>query len=175
MKSLMRIIIWLIMLIGGVLGGLWLDKCLFSKLYGSLWYHLISFLIGALLLIVVVIISRNTGRTLAKYGRKGELPRMETNCLVKTGVYEYMRHPMHLGLLLFPFTFAFLSGSISFVIIIAPLEVVFMLMMIKFVEEPEAMAKFGDEYQIYMKTTPSFCFKKKCLQALFRKVKKDAV
>ncbi len=165
-------LVWLVMLVGGVWGGFLLDARLFPHLYGNLWVHLTSFFIGLVLLRLVMAVSRNTGRTLAKYGREGDLPRMETNRLVTEGVYRYMRHPMHLGLLLFPFAFAFLAGSPSFVLMIAPLEVIFMLLMIKWVEEPEAIRKFGDTYLDYMKSTPWFCLKKKCLKMLFQKVEK---
>ncbi len=172
MKATVRILVWFIMLAGGVWGGFLLDSHLFPYLYGSLWLHLISFIIGLGLLKLVMTISRNTGRTLAKYGREGDLPRMETNRLVVKGVYHYMRHPMHLGLLLFPFSFAFLAGSPSFVLLIAPLEVVFMLLMIKWIEEPEAIRKFGDAYRSYMEKTPWFCLKTDCLKMLLNKVEK---
>ena len=174
MKSLFRIIIWVIMLPGGIWAGIFLDKILFPAVYTNLWFHLAGFMVGLGLLKIVMTVSRNTGRMLAKYGREGELPRMETNKLVTEGVYKQMRHPMHLGLLLFPFAFAFLAGSPSFILIIAPLEVLFILLMIKWVEEPEAIAKFGDEYLDYMKSTPWFCFRKECLKMLLRKVEKNS-
>jgi protein-S-isoprenylcysteine O-methyltransferase Ste14 len=173
MKVAFRIIVWFIMLAGGVMGGLLLDKMLFPNVYSNLWIHLFSFILGLLLLKMVMAISRNTGRTLASYGRAGELPRMETNRFVQQGVYKVMRHPMHLGLMLFPFTIAFLAGSPSFILIIAPAETIFMLLMIKLVEEPEAISKFGDQYRDYMKHTPWFCFRAACLKLLFRKVKKN--
>ena len=172
MKSVARIIVWLVMLGGGIWGGYVLDSKLFPTLCGNLWIHIIGIVIGFGLLQLVMVVSRNTGRTLSKYGRKGDLPRMETNRLVKEGVYQYMRHPMHLGLLLFPFVFAFLAGSPSFVLIIAPCELLFMLLMIKWVEEPEAVRKFGNAYLEYKKSTPWFCLKKNCLRALFEKVEK---
>jgi protein-S-isoprenylcysteine O-methyltransferase Ste14 len=111
-------------------------------------------------------ISRNTGRNLARFGRVGELPRLQTNKLVTQGIYKYMRHPMHLGLMLFPFAFAFLVGSITFIFVIAPAEVIFILFMLLMVEEPEIIEKFDNEYWEYMKTTPAFCFKLKCLKEL---------
>ncbi len=39
---------------------------------------------------------------LARMGHKGDIPLLETNKLVSTGVYGCMRHPMHFGLLFFP-------------------------------------------------------------------------
>jgi len=150
--------------------GLLLDYSLFPSVLKNVYFHLISFVVGILLLILVVKISKNTGRTLAKHGRNGKIKRMDTNVLVKSGAYKYMRHPMHLGLLLFPLVFALLSGSLSFILIIYPVEVIFMLLMIKFMEEPEAIKKFGDEYKKYMKDVPAFCFKKECIKELLKKV-----
>ena len=82
-----------------------------------------------------------------------------------------MRHPMHLGLLLFPLSFAFLTGSPSFIFIISPAEMLLMLLLIKLIEEPEAVRKFCDEYREYMKQVPRFCFRKECLKELFKKVR----
>lgn len=154
------------MLFGGSALGLYLDSLLFYKFNNNIIYHSFSFFIGALILILVIRISKNTGRTLAKYGRKGNVPRMETNVLVTQGAYKYMRHPMHLGLLLFPISVAFLLGSPSFIIIIAPAEVILMLIMIKFIEEPEAIRKFGKQYIEYAKNLPWFCIKISCLKEL---------
>ncbi len=172
MKSLFRLAVWLVMLGGGVWGGLTLDRLWFPALHASGWFHLVSFAVGFVLLKLVITVSRNTGRTLAKYGREGNLPRMETNRLVTQGVYGTMRHPMHLGLLFFPFAVAFMAGSPAFILVIAPAEALFMLLMIKWVEEPEALRKFGEAYRLYRKETPGFCLKKACLKALFQKVNK---
>ena len=171
MKAI-RIIAWLVMLFGGAIGGLTMDKHLFPALYGNILFHLLCIPVGLALLYVVMTISRNTGRSLAKYGREGNLPRLETNRLATKGIYAHMRHPMHLGLLFFPFAIAFLVGSPSFIIIISPFEALFMLLLIKLVEEPEAKRKFGTAYDEYMKNTPAFCFKPECIRMLFKKVEK---
>ncbi len=172
MKTL-RIFVWFFLLIGGSIGGILLDLVLFPKVINNLLFHILSFVIGIVLFYIVITISKNTGRTLAKYGREGDLPRLETNKLVKNGVYAYMRHPMHLGLILFPFAVAFLVGSLSFILIISPLEAVLILLLIKLVEEPEAKQKFGKEYELYKKNTPAFCFKARCIRMLFKKVEKS--
>jgi len=139
-----------------------------------LWqWHVLSFLWGAFLLRIVMTISKNTGRILAKHGRKGDVPRMETNHLVKKGPYGCMRHPMHLGLFLFPVAFAFLSGSVSFIILIAPLEILIMLIMIFTIEEPEAIRKFGTEYLSYKQQVPAFNVRLKCLKILLKPVPKQ--
>lgn len=165
-----RIFVWILMIFGGGAAGLYLDSSLFVGIRANIPFHIVSFVAGALLLLLVIRISRNTGRTLAKYGRHGNVNKMETNLLVRSGAYKFMRHPMHLGLLFFPLSFALLIGSPSFVLLIAPAEIVLMLLMIKFLEEPEAIRKFGKEYIEYKKGLPWFCFKKECLKELLKDV-----
>ena len=124
-KIMPRIIIWFVLLFGGAFLGFYLNSIWFQKIHQSILFHSLSAVIGFLLLAIVMRISKNTGRTLAKYGRKGNLKRMETNVIVKDGVYRYMRHPMHLGLLFFPLSIAFITGSPSFILFIAPSEMGF--------------------------------------------------
>ena len=170
---MLRIVVWIIMIFGGSIFGYYLDYLIFENIHQNIIFHIVSLLVGIFLLSLVMKISKNTGRTLAKYGRKGKLKRMQTNILTKQGVYKYMRHPMHLGLLFLPLAVAFLIGSPSFILIIAPIEIIFMLIMIKFVEEPDIIRKFGDEYLEYKKEVPWFCFKIKCLKKLLENVQKN--
>lgn len=170
---MLRIVVWIIMIFGGSIFGYYIDSLMFENAHNNVISHVVSLLFGVFLLFIVMRISKNTGRTLAKYGRKGKLNRMQTNILTKQGVYKYMRHPMHLGLLFLPFAVAFLIGSPSFILIIAPVEIIFILIMIKFVEEPDTIRKFGDEYLEYKKQVPWFCFKMKCLKKLLENVPKN--
>jgi len=169
MGIIIRMLFWILLIFGGGYFGYILDNKLFPSVKIGMLLHAISFIIGLGLMMLVMRISKNTGRTLAKYGRKGKLRRLDTNVLVTQGIYSYMRHPMHLGLFLFPLSFAFITGIISFIIIIVPAEIVIMLLLIKLLEEPEAVAKFGDEYLQYRKTTPAFCLRIKCLKELLKK------
>ncbi len=171
-NNLVRILIWLVMLIGGAILGILIDASKFSALQSSIVWHILSFIVGLTLLKLVLTISRNTGRWLAKLGREGDIPRMQTNRLAKEGPYSCMRHPMHMGLFLFPFVMAFLIGSVSFILIIAPLEVLLMIIMIIFLEEPEAIKKFGNKYKEYMKQTPRFNLNSNCLKYLLIDPKK---
>jgi protein-S-isoprenylcysteine O-methyltransferase Ste14 len=161
------------MIFGGIAGGYLLDRHFFPAVHRNIFFHIISFAGGSIVLFLVLKVSKNTGRTLAKYGRTDDLPRMKTNKLVTDGIYIYMRHPMHLGLLFFPLSIALLVGSPSFILFIAPFEIFFMLLLIKFAEEREAIDKFGDDYCEYMKHVPWFCFKIECLKELFREVPKN--
>ena len=167
-----RIITWLLFIVGGGFLGFYFDNKYFEIIKNDIVFHAISFVFGFAILLLTLRISRNTGRTLAKFGRTGDLPRMETNTFVHQGMYKYMRHPMHLGLMLFPLAVALLLGSVSFILFIAPAEIILMLIMIRLIEEPEAIKKFGDDYKTYAKYTPSFCFKKQCLKALLKNIQK---
>lgn len=165
-----RLMMWVVMLVGGGALGYWLDWRLFRSLLLSPFFHVITLVIGLLLLRMVIIVSRNTGRLLARLGREGDIPRMETNKLVTEGVYGCMRHPMHLGLLFFPLAVALILGSVSFILIIAPLEMVLMVIMIKTLEEAEAIRKFGDAYREYQRRVPMFNFSPACLKQLLVEV-----
>jgi len=171
-SSIVRMVLWLVMILGGGILSYYLDSLLFEDIKSNIIFLIISFVVGVFLLRLVLKISRNTGRTLSKYGRKGNISRMETNILATEGIYKFMRHPMHLGLLFFPVSIAFLICSPSFILIISPLEIIFMLIMIKFVEEPDAIKKFGTKYLDYMQKVPWFCFNMECLKELFKPVPK---
>jgi len=162
-----RMMVWVLMLFGGGITSLWMDWHWFRAWLFNPIFHLLSLLIGVYGLRLVMRASRNTGRWLARNGREGNIPRFETNKLVTTGYYECMRHPMHLGLLLFPVSFALILGSLSFIFIVAPLEILFIIAMIKVVEEPGAIRKFGDQYRSYQKQVPMFTVRPSCLKQLF--------
>lgn len=165
-KNYIRILLWILMLIGGAVISIHFDKIYFKGLFNNTYFHLLSFIAGYILLKKVLKASRNTGRFLAKAGREGNLPRLETNKLVTTGRYSLMRHPMHFGLWFFPLAFALLIGSPTFIFIVAPLEMLLMLLLIKFWEEPEAVKKFGKDYLDYKQKVPFFCFSPDCIKKL---------
>jgi len=166
--NIFRIAIWLLFLIGGAILGIHYDKIYFYEWFNSTKFHVATMIAGYLLLKTVLKASRNTGRYLAQFGREGDIPRMQTNQLVTSGIYGCMRHPMHLGLLFFPLAFALLVGSPTFILIIAPLEMLLMILMIKLIEEPQAQKKFGQAYTDYKKTVPFFSFKLDCIRKLLK-------
>lgn len=163
-----RILVWLVMMVGGSALGIFLDRLWFPLLQRSIPFHASTIALGMPVLWLVMRISRNTGRMLAREGREGDLPRGDTNRLVTEGVYSCMRHPMHLGLFLFPLSLALLIGSPSFILVIAPLEALFILTMVKLMEEPEAITKFGDAYREYQRRVPMFNLHPDCLRRLLR-------
>ena len=167
MSNVIKIIIWLLMIVGGLFLSLYLDANLLNvKVEHSGWLYNIVLALGVFLLVMMINFNKSIGRFLKKNGREGNLPRLQTNVLVKHGPYALMRHPMHLSLLLFPVSVALISFSPSFIFIVAPIEIIFILIMIKLVEEPDARNKFGKEYDEYIKGLPWFCFKISCLKAI---------
>jgi len=59
-----------------------------------------------------------------------------------------MRHPMLFGLALLPLSVALILGSPTFIIFVAPIEMIFIVAMILTFEEAEYKAKFGDSLKI---------------------------
>ncbi len=167
-SNIIRITLWLVMLLGGTFVGIYFDKIYFPELFNNLVFHIGSFTVGYILLRLVLKSAKNTGRYLAKMGREGEIPRLQTNKLVTSGMYGCMRHPMHFGLMFFFLAFALLIGSPVFISIIAPAEMLFMIVMIKLFEEKEAEKKFGQNYLEYKKEVPFFSVKKECLKMLLK-------
>ncbi len=167
---LIRIILWIFIILGGILSSLYLDYNIIH-IHVNLVWHIILFVIGFLLLRIILYTSAYTGRVLKKLGKKGKVPKFETNRLIKEDIYSCMRHPMHLGLLLLPESVGFMMGSPSFILIVGPIIMVLMIMMIKLFEEKEAERKFGEEYRKYKKEVPMFSLSPHCLKYFFRKEK----
>ncbi len=164
-----RIILWLFMIIGGALYAYIIDKNDF--LFHSPLFHLLSALIGLFILRLAFRAAANGGKELAR-GRGEDMPRLETNRLVTTGIYKCMRHPMLFGLTLLPLGWALLLGLPTFITLIAPLEMLFIVFMVMVFEEMEVKRKFGNEYKVYAKKVPMVSFKRSCLRKLFRKFKR---
>jgi len=169
-STIIRIILWIIMLLGGAFFSLYYD--LNSPLFHSWQFHLITAILGLFIIKVSFKAAGNSGRDLKKYGRVGDIPRLETNKLAKEGLYACMRHPMLFALTLLPLGWALLLGLPTFIFVIAPLEMIFIIAMVLTLEEKEAIAKFGNEYIEYKSKVPAFHLK--CLKQLLRRKNEDS-
>jgi protein-S-isoprenylcysteine O-methyltransferase Ste14 len=76
--------------------------------------------------------------------------------LVTAGPYAYVRNPMLSGIFILLFGIAFAFRSISLLFIFTPLFIIFNVMEIKAVEEPELEMRLGKDYLEYKKKTPMF-------------------
>ncbi|WP_456485282.1 methyltransferase family protein [Hydrogenimonas sp.] len=171
-----RIFLWAFMLIGGVVGGIYCDLVCFEgfkALFLNPFYHLLTFILGFILMAMAFRAAAAGGRELAKHGKDGQVPRLETNRLVTGGIYAHMRHPMLFGLTLVPLALGLMVGSVTFITLIAPIEMTFIVIMVLTFEEWECRKKFGGAYDAYAKNVPAVCFKPKCLKALFTKNSKN--
>ncbi len=89
-----RLAIWMVMIVGGLALGLYLDWIWFRNWFMEPLFHFATLVAGAFLLRFVLRASRHTGRVLAQLGRAGEnVPRMEPNKLVKTDIYAHCATP----------------------------------------------------------------------------------
>ena len=162
-----RIIIWLILIFGGIALSLYLDLKYFKNLLLNPFFHLFTLPLGYFILKLAFHAAAVGGRELKRKGREGDIPRLETNRLVTSGIYECTRHPMLFGLMLLPFGTALFLGLPSFIFLIAPLEALFIFVMVITLEEKEAYMKFGEEYLKYKEKTPLFPKTKECFKKLF--------
>jgi len=162
---IIRLFLWLVMMIGGAVYSFTKDWG--TELFESVWFHLLTAIVGMILLVLAFRAAVNGGRELTK-GRVGDIPRMETNRLVTTGIYSCMRHPMLFGLTLLPLGWALLLGSPTFITFVAPLEMLFIVVMVIVFEEREVKRKFGEDYARYRQKVPMVSFKRKCMKALFK-------
>ncbi len=158
------------MLIGGSSVGIYFDLIHFRDLFFDPLYHAFTFVCGFFLMTMAFRAAAAGGRELAKEGRKNSsTPRLETDSLVTTGIYAQMRHPMLFGLSLVPLALSLIVGSPTFILFIAPLETLFIIVMVLTLEERECRKKFGAAYEEYARRVPAVCFKRECLMKLFSK------
>ncbi|MEA3466849.1 MAG: hypothetical protein U9R57_01335 [Thermodesulfobacteriota bacterium] len=110
---------------------------------------------------------------MARGGRVGDLSRMETNCLVTTGLYRCMRHPMHLALL-FSSGLCY-AGRISLIYYYNLVD-----RGITYARNNTVYGKIGGkekiwyDYTAYEKELPMFTLSRSCLQEPFLKQSKTS-
>ncbi len=77
-----------------------------------------------------------------------------TSVLVKTGFYKYIRHPLYLSIFLFG-TGVLIKHAAPFQLILGGINMVAIYLTAR-IEESEMIARFGDEYRLYMKESKMF-------------------
>lgn len=76
--------------------------------------------------------------------------------LVATGPYAHTRNPMLTGVFILMFGLGILFNSFSLIFIFTPLFILFTVIELKAIEEPELEKRLGKEYIEYKKATPMF-------------------
>lgn len=91
------------------------------------------------------------------------VPTTPPETLITTGLFRYSRNPMHTGVFLLMYGFAFYYSSIFAVLVFIPLYIFFDVRLIKKIEEPELLKRLGKPYEEYRNKTPMF------IPSIFRK------
>lgn len=86
-------------------------------------------------------------------GRGTPLPVMATQTLLITGPFAYCRNPMSFGTILLYSGLAIWTGSWSAIGLVTAFAVV-LITYLKYIEEKELEARFGQSYMEYKETTP---------------------
>lgn len=97
-------------------------------------------------------------RSLYQFG--GGLPwgeainEVKTKRMVKDGVYQYVRNPMVLGYSILPMGMGLIFRSLGMAISITPVVLAVNIAIVKLIEEPDLLERFGTDYISYKKATP---------------------
>lgn len=86
-------------------------------------------------------------------GRGTPLPVMATQTLLITGPFAYCRNPMSFGTIVLYSGLAIWAGSWSAIALVTSFAVV-LIAYLKYIEEKELEARFGQSYMEYKETTP---------------------
>jgi protein-S-isoprenylcysteine O-methyltransferase Ste14 len=89
-------------------------------------------------------------------GRGTPVPFNPPRELVTAGPYAWSRNPMLTGVFAFLFGIGFLLHSVSMVFVWTPAFIIFNVLELKLVEEPELERRFGESYIEYKQRVPMF-------------------
>lgn len=145
-------ILFFSLIIGLVLLSLFLDKAFEYNDYISFPLDLIFgfvFLFPGIILMgsCVVYFFKNKGTP---------VPLNPPPVLINDGPYAYSRNPMLTGLFIILFGIGFICNSITLTFILTPIFILFNIIELKNIEEPELEKRLGEEYVGYRNKTPMF-------------------
>ena len=106
----------------------------------------------ALLILSIYVVI--TGYLLLKSKGKPDSNFENTSLLVKSGIYGYIRHPLYLSIFLLG-TGVMLKNPEPFQLILGAVNLI-SVYFTALIEEKEMIAKFGEDYKIYMTETKMF-------------------
>jgi protein-S-isoprenylcysteine O-methyltransferase Ste14 len=105
-----------------------------------------------LLLLSIYVVT--TGYLLLKRKGKPDANFENTSLLVKSGIYKYIRHPLYLSIFLLG-TGVMLKNPAAAQIILGTINLIAVYITAR-IEENEMIAKFGDDYRLYMTESKMF-------------------
>ncbi|MBN1763275.1 MAG: cation:proton antiporter [Methanomicrobia archaeon] len=135
--TISMVIEWPLLIVVGIIGTLYSLQ--------TIPYSPVSTIVGGILIVTGFLIHRSS-HAVHKQAHQ-QLEQIET--IVTTGIYERIRHPGYLGLILMYFGFALAWGIVW---ILVPVVIFVMRIIVTALKEEQAMReKFGDEYEAYMR------------------------
>ena len=154
-----RFIYWIFLLMLAILADIFMPRIINNEII-----RILLIILGVLGVIISVVLNSIAGRTLRRYGHQNETEKFSApDKFINMGIYSCMRHPGQFGNIILIVSVTMLSGKMCAIFFggwLAFLGVLFIL----FVEEKEAIEKFGSEYCEYMKKTPPFSLDFICLK-----------
>ena len=149
----------------------WPVVWLFVFFPGFIWpvslngiWLVLSRIIGILLIVYSLFLTSTGGRSIAKFGHLEAHETFWPDKFTEFGIFKCMRHPMHLGLAIFPLAVALASGLVL-AIWGAGWGVTGALWFVIQVEEKDTLNKFGKVYSDYMQRVPPFSLSPACIKA----------
>ncbi len=122
-----------------------------------------SMLAGIILFAISMLLTSSGGRTLAQFGHQKAHETIWPDKFTEFGIFSCMRHPMHLGLAIFPIALALMSCSVT-AILSSGWGVAGALWFVLYIEERDALSKYGRVYSDYMQRVPPFSIKIECFK-----------
>jgi len=155
-----RFIYWITLLVLAVLSDVFMPRIIENEV------KIILIGGGVLGVIYAVVLNSIAGRTLKLYAHKVKTQKFSPpDKFVNVGIYSCMRHPGQFGNIILLLSVTMLSGKIC-AFLLGGWLAFFGVLFILFVEEKEAVEKFGSKYCEYMKNTPPFSFDLRCLKKI---------
>ncbi len=134
-------------------------------LYG--FQKTIALVFGLILIGISLLLTSAGGRTLAQKGHQKDHKTLWPDKFIEFGIFNCMRHPMHLGLAIFPVALALISGSVP-AILSSGWGVSGALWFVLQIEEKDALNKYGMVYSAYMQKVPPFSLRLRCIKSLIK-------
>jgi protein-S-isoprenylcysteine O-methyltransferase Ste14 len=124
---------------------------------------IVSRIAGVILFSLAMFLTSTGGRTLVRFGHRDSHETVWSDKFTEFGIFKCMRHPMHLGLGLFPLAIALISGLV-WGIWGSGWGVASALWFVVQIEEKDVLEKFGPVYTSYMQRVPPFSLKPGCIK-----------
>ena len=162
-KKLLKInMLWKFIFWPVVLISIFIPSYIWPLILEGFWL-LFARVLGIILFVYSMFLASSGGRTLAKFAHQAAHETFWPDKFTTFGVFGCMRHPMHLGLAIFPIAVALISGYVL-AIFSSGWGVAAALWFVVQVEEKDTIEKFGESYTDYMQKVPPFSYKLDCIK-----------